>query len=98
MAASDRRETGWRSWPLTGFCLPAVSLPDRATAHHAACLRTTGMVKTPTIDIVLGLHATAHGITQREFWAAIAATHRQRASPLVELGEVAVWPATGPAQ
>ena len=79
--------------------LPACGEPaGQSNRAPRRLLRTTGMVKTPTIDIVLGLHATAHGIRQKEFWAAIAATHRQRASPLVELGEVAVWPATGPPQ
>ena len=35
--------------------------------------------------------ATAHGITQRNLGPAIAATHRKRASPLVELGEAAAF-------
>ena len=40
--------------------------------------------------------ATAHGITQKEFGAAIAAaTHGKRATPLVELGEAAAFVACG---
>ena len=35
--------------------------------------------------------AAAHGITQRNLGPAIAATHRKRASPLVELGEAAAF-------
>jgi hypothetical protein len=37
---------------------------------RAVCLRTTGMEQTPTIDVVFGLHAKGHGITQEEFRAA----------------------------
>ena len=62
---------------------------------RAVCLRTTGIEETPTIDVVFGLHAKAHGITQEEFRAAIAAgTHRKRATTLLELGEVAAFVAS----
>jgi NAD(P)-dependent dehydrogenase (short-subunit alcohol dehydrogenase family) len=62
---------------------------------RAVCLRTTGMEETPTIDVVFGLHAKGHGITQEEFTAAMAAmTHRKRATTLVELGEVAAFVAS----
>ena len=62
---------------------------------RAVCLRTTGMEETPTIDVVFGLHAKGHGITQEEFRAAMAGmTHRKRATTLVELGEVAAFVAS----
>ena len=62
---------------------------------RAVCLRTTGMEETPTIDVVFGLHAKGHGITQEEFRAAMAGmTHRKRATTLLELGEVAAFVAS----
>jgi NAD(P)-dependent dehydrogenase (short-subunit alcohol dehydrogenase family) len=62
---------------------------------RAVCLRTSGMEETSTIDVVFGLHAKAHGITQEEFRAATAAnSHRKRATTLVELGEVAAFVAS----
>jgi len=39
---------------------------------RAVCLRTTGLEETATIDVVFGLHAKGHGITQEEFRSAIA--------------------------
>jgi NAD(P)-dependent dehydrogenase (short-subunit alcohol dehydrogenase family) len=62
---------------------------------RAVCLRTSGIEETSTIDVVFGLHAKGHGITQEEFRAAMAAnSHRKRATTLVELGEVAAFVAS----
>jgi NAD(P)-dependent dehydrogenase (short-subunit alcohol dehydrogenase family) len=62
---------------------------------RAVCLRTTGMVETPTIDVVFGLHSQAYDITREEFAAAMAAqTHRKRATTLAELAEAAAFVAS----
>jgi NAD(P)-dependent dehydrogenase (short-subunit alcohol dehydrogenase family) len=62
---------------------------------RAVCLRTTGMVETPTIDVVFGLHAQAYNVTWEEFAATIAAqTHRKRATMLAELAEAAAFVAS----
>ena len=57
---------------------------------RAVCLRTTGLEETPTIDVVVGLHARGHGIRA----AMAGATHRKRATTLMELGEVAAFVAS----
>ena len=91
--------------PLVGGMSPAWAALESLNrafsaewAHYgvrAVCLRTTGMEQTPTIDVVFGLHAKGHGITQEEFRAAMAGmTHRKRATTLVELGEVAAFVAS----
>jgi len=59
------------------------------------CLRTTGMPETATIDVVFGLHAKAHGITQEQFTATTSSmTHRKRATTLAELADVAAFVAS----
>jgi NAD(P)-dependent dehydrogenase (short-subunit alcohol dehydrogenase family) len=59
---------------------------------RSICLRTTGMVDTPVIDVVYGLHADAMGITKEQFTAAASAmTHRKRPTELAELAAVAVF-------
>jgi NAD(P)-dependent dehydrogenase (short-subunit alcohol dehydrogenase family) len=59
---------------------------------RSICLRTTGMVETPVIDVVFGLHADAMGITKDQFTAAVSAmTHRKRPTALAELTAVAVF-------
>ncbi|MFB7719676.1 SDR family NAD(P)-dependent oxidoreductase [Nocardia sp. NPDC056100] len=59
---------------------------------RSVCLRTTGMVETPVIDVVYGLHADALGITRDQFTAAaIDLTHRKRPTTLAELTAVAVF-------
>jgi NAD(P)-dependent dehydrogenase (short-subunit alcohol dehydrogenase family) len=59
---------------------------------RAVCLRTTGMPETKEIDVVFGIHAKAHGITQDQFTAAISdTTHRKRATTLAELADVAAF-------
>jgi NAD(P)-dependent dehydrogenase (short-subunit alcohol dehydrogenase family) len=59
---------------------------------RSICLRTTGMVETPVIDIVYGLHADALGIPKDQFTAAVGAmTHRKRPTTLAELTSVAVF-------
>ncbi|OXM68519.1 SDR family NAD(P)-dependent oxidoreductase [Amycolatopsis vastitatis] len=65
---------------------------------RSICLRTTGMVGTPVIDVVYGLHADALGIPVDQFTAAAAAmTHRKRPTALAELTAVAVFLASGQA-
>lgn len=59
---------------------------------RSICLRTTGMVETPVIDVVYGLHADALGIPKDQFTAAVGAmTHRKRPTTLAELTAVAVF-------
>ncbi|TDW18077.1 NAD(P)-dependent dehydrogenase (short-subunit alcohol dehydrogenase family) [Kribbella kalugense] len=59
---------------------------------RSICLRTTGMVETPVIDVVYGLHADAMGIPKDQFTAAVTAmTHRKRPTTLAELTAVAVF-------
>jgi NAD(P)-dependent dehydrogenase (short-subunit alcohol dehydrogenase family) len=59
---------------------------------RAICLRTTGMVETPVIDIVYGLHADALGITKEQFTAVAGGmSHRKRPTTLAELTEAAVF-------
>lgn len=59
---------------------------------RSICLRTTGMVDTPVIDVVYGLHADALGIPKDQFTAGAAAmTHRKRPTTLAELTSVAVF-------
>jgi NAD(P)-dependent dehydrogenase (short-subunit alcohol dehydrogenase family) len=59
---------------------------------RSVCLRTTGMVETPTIDVVYGLHAAALGIPQEQFTAAVGAmNHRKRPTTLAELAAVAAF-------
>ena len=59
---------------------------------RSICLRTNGMVETPTIDVVYGLHADAMGISREQFTAAVVAmTHRKRPTTLEELTAVAVF-------
>ncbi|MFE3056728.1 SDR family NAD(P)-dependent oxidoreductase [Nocardia sp. NPDC059239] len=59
---------------------------------RSICLRTTGMVETPVIDVVFGLHADALGIPKDQFTAAVSAmTHRKRPTTLTELTAVAVF-------
>ncbi|MCC3314332.1 SDR family NAD(P)-dependent oxidoreductase [Nocardia africana] len=55
------------------------------------CLRTTGMLETPVIHTVYGLHAAAMGITEEQLIAAAGATtHRKRLTALAELTSAAV--------
>ncbi len=62
---------------------------------RAVCLRTTGMVETPTIDVVFGLHSQAYDVTWEEFAATIAAqTHRKQPTTLTELAEAAAFVAS----
>ncbi|WP_405495350.1 SDR family NAD(P)-dependent oxidoreductase [Nocardia sp. NBC_00511] len=59
---------------------------------RSICLRTTGMVETPVIDVVFGLHADALGIPKDQFTAAVSAmSHRKRPTTLAELASVAAF-------
>ena len=58
---------------------------------RAICLRTTGMVETPVIDVVYGLHADAMGIPKEQFTAVTSMSHRKRPTTLAELTSVAVF-------
>ncbi|WP_062993048.1 SDR family NAD(P)-dependent oxidoreductase [Nocardia anaemiae] len=58
---------------------------------RAVCLRTTGMVETPVIDVVFGLNATGLGMTKQQFTEiASSMTHRKQLTKLTELAEAAV--------
>lgn len=62
---------------------------------RAVCLRTTGMPETATIDVVFGLHAKAHGITQDQFTALTSGmTHRKGPTTLAEFADVAAFVAS----
>jgi NAD(P)-dependent dehydrogenase (short-subunit alcohol dehydrogenase family) len=62
---------------------------------RAVCLRTSGMPETGTIDVVFGLHAKAHGITQDEFKALMASmSHRNAPTTLAEFADVAAFVAS----
>jgi NAD(P)-dependent dehydrogenase (short-subunit alcohol dehydrogenase family) len=62
---------------------------------RAVCLRTTGMVETPLIDVVFGIHAEVYGTAREQFADAIAqTTHRKRPTALTELAEVAAFVAS----
>ncbi|MFQ6396607.1 SDR family NAD(P)-dependent oxidoreductase [Nocardia sp. KC 131] len=59
---------------------------------RAICLRTTGMVETPVIHTVYGLHADAIGVTKDQMIEmASAMTHRKRLTTLAELTAAAVF-------
>ena len=59
---------------------------------RSICLRTTGMVETPVIDVVYGLHADAMGIPKDQFTAMVTSmTHRKRPTALAELTFFAVF-------
>jgi NAD(P)-dependent dehydrogenase (short-subunit alcohol dehydrogenase family) len=59
---------------------------------RAVCIRTTGIVETPTIDVVFGLHAEAIGITREQFSDLMAGmTHRRRPTALTELADFATF-------
>lgn len=56
------------------------------------CLRTTGMLDTPVIHTVYGLHADAIGIPKDDMIAAAGQmTHRKRLTTLAELTDAAVF-------
>ncbi|MGW4119717.1 SDR family NAD(P)-dependent oxidoreductase [Nocardia sp. NPDC004711] len=80
---------GWASMEALNRALSA------EWAQHGVrsiCLRTTGMVETPVIDAVFGLHADALGIPKDQFTTAVSAmTHRKRPTTLAELTAVAVF-------
>jgi NAD(P)-dependent dehydrogenase (short-subunit alcohol dehydrogenase family) len=91
--------------PLLGGMSPAWAAMEALNrgfsaewAQHgvrAVCLRTSALEETPTIDVVFGLHAKAHGMTWEEFRAFSAAkSHRKRATTLVELAEAAAFAAS----
>jgi len=70
------------------------SLSAELAAHggRAACLRSTGLPETGTIDVVFGLHSKALGIDRKQFLAMIESrTHRRRSTSLAELADVAVF-------
>jgi NAD(P)-dependent dehydrogenase (short-subunit alcohol dehydrogenase family) len=59
---------------------------------RSICLRTTGMVETPVIDVVYGLHAATLGIPKDQFTAMVTSmTHRKRPTALAELTFFAVF-------
>jgi len=88
--------------PLVGGMGPAWSAMEALTrslsaelAGHgvrAACLRSTGLPETSTIEVVFGLHAKAIGIDRKQFLGMMEGrTHRQRSTSLAELADAAVF-------
>jgi NAD(P)-dependent dehydrogenase (short-subunit alcohol dehydrogenase family) len=76
---------------IEGFCR---SLSAECGPHgvRAVCLRTTGIPETPAFREVIGLHATANGITREQFQSLVEGmTHRRRSTTLVELADVAAF-------
>jgi len=66
-----------------------------AQGVRAVCLRSTGMPETPTIDVVFGLHAKAHGITREQFRSMMEGmSHHHRSTTLAELAGAAVFAAS----
>jgi NAD(P)-dependent dehydrogenase (short-subunit alcohol dehydrogenase family) len=65
---------------------------------RAVCVLTTGMVETPLIDEVFGIHADVYGVTKEQFAAqASASAHRKRPTALAELAEFATFLASSKA-
>ncbi|MFF2555341.1 SDR family NAD(P)-dependent oxidoreductase [Nocardia sp. NPDC058058] len=80
---------GWAAMEALNRALSAEWAPHGV---RSICLRTTGMVETPVIDVVYQLHADALGITRDQFTAAaVELTHRKRPTTLAELTAVAVF-------
>jgi NAD(P)-dependent dehydrogenase (short-subunit alcohol dehydrogenase family) len=62
---------------------------------RAICLRTTGIVETPTIDVVYGIHGKALGIGTAQFRQMVESrTHRLASTTLAELTAAAVLAAS----
>ncbi|WP_433438351.1 SDR family NAD(P)-dependent oxidoreductase [Nonomuraea sp. CA-141351] len=62
---------------------------------RTVCLRTTGMPETETIEVVFGLHAEAHGITQEQFEAFMTGmTHNKGLTTLAQFADVAAFVAS----
>jgi len=91
--------------PLTGGMTPAwaaleglnrsLSAEWAGYGIRAVCLRTTGMPETQTIEVVFGLHAKGHGITQEQFTALMSSmTHRKTPTTLAEFADVAAFVAS----
>jgi NAD(P)-dependent dehydrogenase (short-subunit alcohol dehydrogenase family) len=79
---------GWAAMESLNRSLSAELAPH---GIRAVCLRTTGMVETPVIDVVFELHATGLGITKEQFAeVASSMTHRKHLTTLAELAEAAV--------
>ena len=65
---------------------------------RAVCVLTTGMVETPLIDEVLGIHANAYGVTKEQFASQVAESgHRKRPTAIAELAEFATFLASSKA-
>jgi len=80
------------AWAAMEALTRSLSAELAAYGVRAACLRSTGLPETGTIDVVFGLHAKAIGIDRKEFLAMIESrTHRQRSTSLAELADVAVF-------
>ena len=62
---------------------------------RAVCLRSTGIVETPTIDVVYAIHGTALGIGRDQFRQMVeSGTHRRSSTTLQELTAAAVFAAS----
>lgn len=65
---------------------------------RAVCLLTTGMVETPLIDEVLGIHAEVYGVTKEQFASQVSEEgHRKRPTSLAEFAEFAAFLASAKA-
>ena len=62
---------------------------------RAICLRSTGIVETPTIDVVYGIHGKVLGMTAEQFRLLVESrTHRLASTTLAELTAAAVFAAS----
>lgn len=62
---------------------------------RAVCLRSTGIVGTPTIDVVYGIHGDALGISREQFQQMVeSGTHRRGSTGLDEMTAAAVFAAS----
>jgi len=80
------------AWAALEALTRSLSAALAAHGERAACLRSTGLPETGTIDVVFGLHSKALGIDRKQFLAMIESrTHRRRSTSLAELADVAVF-------
>jgi NAD(P)-dependent dehydrogenase (short-subunit alcohol dehydrogenase family) len=102
---SHTAEPGKVGVPLLGGMGPAWAALESFTRElsaecaqygvRAVCLRTSGMVETPLIDEVFGIHSDVYGTSREQFADAISQrTHRKRPTALAELAEVTAFAAS----
>ena len=80
------------AWAAMEALCRGLSAEYASRGIRAACLRTTGLPETATIDVVFGIHARAMGISAQEVRRLFESrTHHQRSTTLSELTGAAVF-------